>query len=162
MGRGGEIGAQHAFVESERVSDVVRAPVLGQEEGGNGGSRGIVGGRGVVFQEVEEGEREHKKWRAPEGGLYQKSEDGTGKGNAEGDAEDEGTQGNGGEGFGVRGRRFAPWRYGIKRYTYGMTICISVCVEGLWGPGIGGAQVTWGRIEIEIRGVETGSHFDGR
>ena len=53
--RGEEKIGGDAFEQGGRVRDVVCAAVLAEEEGGDGGVAGVVGGCGPVFEEVEEG-----------------------------------------------------------------------------------------------------------
>lgn len=78
---------QHAFEESERVGDVVRAPVLREEEGRNRCGRGVVRRSDIVFEKVEESECEQEKRRTPSRGLFLKGKDYAAEGDAEGGTE---------------------------------------------------------------------------
>lgn len=104
LGRRKEIRVQHAFEKSERVGDIVRAPVLGEEEGGDRGGRGIVQGGDKVFEKVEDSECEQEKRRTPERGLFLKGKECSEEGDAEASAEEESAQRDGGGGFGVWAR----------------------------------------------------------
>lgn len=57
---------QHAFEKSERVSDIVRAPVLGEEEGGNRCGPGIVHRGDIIFEKMKDSECEQEKRQTPE------------------------------------------------------------------------------------------------
>lgn len=48
------------------MRDVVRGTVLREQKGGHGRGRGVVSCRGVVFEEVEEGEGGEEEGGAPE------------------------------------------------------------------------------------------------
>ena len=69
---------------------VIRAPILRQEESGNGGGEGVVQRCDLVFEVVEEGEGGEEEGEAPEGGGDGEGEvDGEKDGGAEGEAEEE-------------------------------------------------------------------------
>ena len=99
-----EVGEQ-AFEHGGGVRDVVGAPVLAEQEGGDGGEAGVVGCRGPVFEEVEEGERAEEEGDAPEGGGggVEEEVEGEEESSAEGEAQEEGAEGDAGEGFGGLG-----------------------------------------------------------
>lgn len=83
------------------MGGVVRAPVLGEEEGRNRCGPGIVCRGDIVFEKVEDSECEQEERRAPERGLLLKGKENAGQGDAEGETEEEGAQRNGGGGFRV-------------------------------------------------------------
>ncbi len=62
-----QVGEQ-ALEHGGRVRDVVGAPVLTEQEGGDGGEAGVVGCCRPVFEEVEERERAEEEGNAPERG----------------------------------------------------------------------------------------------
>lgn len=90
--RGKEIHVQHAFEKGERVGDIVRASVLGQEEGGHRCRRGIVHRGDVILEEMEHGECEQEEWRTPERGLPLQGNEYAAERDAGGGTEDEGAQ----------------------------------------------------------------------
>lgn len=65
--RGKEVG-QQTLEDGGRVRDVVRAPVLAQQEGGHGGVPRVVGCCRPVFEEVEERECAEEEGEAPKRG----------------------------------------------------------------------------------------------
>lgn len=101
LGRRKEIRVQRAFEKSERVGDVVCAPVLREEEGGNRGGRRVVHCGDIVLEKVENSECKQEKRQTPERGLFLKGKKYAGEGNAEASAEEERAQRNGGRGFRV-------------------------------------------------------------
>lgn len=54
-----------ALHERQPVRDVVRPPVTGEQEGGDGGGGRVGNGGRVEFEEVEEGEEEEEEGEAP-------------------------------------------------------------------------------------------------
>ena len=54
-----------ALHKRQPVRDVVRPPVTGEQERGDGGGGRVGDGGRVVFEEVEEGEEEEEEGEAP-------------------------------------------------------------------------------------------------
>lgn len=117
---------QHAFEESERVSDIVRAPVLGEEEGGNRGGGGVVCRGDIVFEKVEDSECEQEKRWTPRRGLFLKGKDYAAEGDAEGGTEEERPQRDGGGGFGIWARGLGVGRRRLDLTPVRLAVCVSM------------------------------------
>lgn len=149
LGRREKIRVQHAFEKSERVGDVVRAPVLGEEEGGNRGGRGVVHCSDIVLEKVENSECKQEKRRTPERGLFLKGKKYAGEGDAEAGAEEERAQRNGHGGFGVWA-----WDLALSRRRLGFTIGMTVCMRGFRCPRVATGQAARGGIAVDVGGRE--------
>ena len=70
VGFGGKDGVrQDALEEGDRMCDIVGGAILGKEESGDVGDRGVVPRRSVVLQKMENRERCHKERRSPDGAM---------------------------------------------------------------------------------------------
>lgn len=68
------------------MRDIVCPAIGREEEGGNAGVAGVVGGCYIVFEEVEEGEGGEEEWDTPKGRFKEAEDNGEGDGEAEGRA----------------------------------------------------------------------------
>lgn len=83
---------EETLEEGRGMRDIVGPAVGGEEESGDICVAGVVGGGDVVFEEMEEAEREDEEGEPPEivGGRLDKDQgDGDGEAEAEGCAEEE-------------------------------------------------------------------------
>ena len=111
---------------------VVSVTILGEEEGRDVGSCGVVAGCGVILEEVEDREGHEEEWGAPKRVLVVEQEACEEEGDAKSLAKEKGAQRDSGEGFRAVGEEGGIERGGsVGGEAGGVAVTYSVTVRNL-------------------------------